>query len=110
MENLGISKESYKFALLMYKYYLEQREKGASASDASSLGDYTFIKASIAPEMSDDDINYHCRVLMNAGLLNGSFADDCFNEGEILNPLIFHMETRFKRNLRDLLNFITNII
>lgn len=66
---ISLSKDADKLICLIYKHYLERRERGASKEDARILGGSDVIQAKVATGWLLEDVDDTCRELSRCGLL-----------------------------------------
>ena len=61
-------------------------------------------------EESLENVDDSCWELLRAGMLDGFGADDMVCESELTDQAIIHMETRFQKGMKELLEFLANFI
>jgi len=103
--NLGITKESYNILCVIYKAYLQKRKNDIPKRQAKNFDSDISFHTEYLPTIHFDDLYAAIVELSNFGYLK-KYVDGGFiltDEGIIL------MENKFKNNLSDVMNFISDI-
>lgn len=106
---MDLTKDSEKLLCILYKNYLEKRKAGVPKSTAKSFGSSHDIHESLCPNWIFEDVDDTCRELSRSGMLNCFWADNIAYHVNLSDFAISYMDNRFKNNLKDVLNFLTNL-
>lgn len=102
-----LTKDSYKLLCVLYKDYLEKIKQGHSKSDSSYFGNSDEISTKYFPDSHPEDISNSCWELYRSKYLSCLAGDDIAYEVVITSTGIALMENRFKNNIKEITNFIT---
>ena len=109
-KKVELTRDSKRLLCLLYKLYLERVDNGISKSSARYMGGSEHIRQCCLPEESLENVDDSCWELLRAGMLDGFGADDMVCESELTDQAIIHMETRFQKGMKELLEFLANFI
>lgn len=107
---MDLTKDSEKLLCILYKNYLVKRKLGSAKSVAKSFGSSHDIHESLCPNWIFEDVDDTCRELSRAGMLNCSWADNIAYHVKLSDIAISYMDNRFKNGLKDIANFLSNLI
>ncbi len=107
---MDLTKDSEKLLCVLYKNYLEKRKSGAAKSEAKSFGSSHNIHESLCPNWLFEDVDDTCRELSRAGMLNCLWADSIAYHVNLSDFAISYMDNRFKNGLKDVINFLANLL
>ena len=107
---MDLTKDSEKLLCILYKEYLEKRKSGSAKSAAKSFGSSHNIHQSLCPNWIFEDVDDTCRELSRAGMLNCLWADNIAYHVNLSDTAISYMDNRFKNGLKDVVNFIANLL
>lgn len=107
---MELTKDSEKLICLLYKDYLEKRKSGQSKSEANDFGSSHDIHENLCSDWLFDDVDDTCRELSRSGLLRCLWADDIAYIVRLSDSGITYMENRFKNDIKDVLEFLSNFI
>lgn len=93
----------------MYAEYLKRRKAQTSKSQARNFQNIDYIKQSIMPEWSIDDILDTCFELRRYGYIDGLLASDTFYTLHLTTQAIAELEVDFKDRLENVLEFAAKI-
>lgn len=99
---MDLTKDSEKLLCVLYKNYLEKRKSGAAKSEAKSFGSSHNIHESLCPNWLFEDVDDTCREL--------SRADSIAYHVNLSDFAISYMDNRFKNGLKDVINFLANLL
>lgn len=108
--NIELTKDSQKLLTLLYKDYLQKREKHIPKSDANYFGSSEHIHKNLLPDELLEDVAETCRELSRANMIACSWADNHAQNVKISDAGIIYMENRFKNGLYDVVEFLTKFI
>lgn len=109
MSNIELTSDSDALICLMYKAYCNSRNNGINKFQAKQFGSSEDIQSSLTPNWSKEDTLETCRELARANLLDCSYADGIIYTSYLTDQAIIYMESRFKNNLSDVLEYIGKI-
>lgn len=94
---------------VMYQEYLGRRNQDIPKDDAMLFGGAEQLQSSLFPAWPTHDISAVARDLSASGFLSTLFGDNELLESSLTKDAIIFMETRFKRNLKNLLGAISEL-
>jgi hypothetical protein len=94
---------------LIYKKYKTDIKNGVSIDRAKYLGSSMDIQKTILPKWSCEDVDAVCCELGSIGFLDNFHADDIVYESNLTPAGIVFMENRFKKGLKEVLDYIGKI-
>ena len=100
-----ITNDSYNVLCIIYEAYLQRRNNGISKNQARDFTDYELFRREYIPDIHSDDMYSAIVELKNNGYVK-LYVDGGFllsDDGIVL------MENKFKNNLSDVMDFISNI-
>ena len=107
----NLTKDSDAVICVMYKAYLENRERGISKADAKQFGEAEDLHISHFPNLSIEDLNETILELKRAGLVDCEIwiADNDVGDIAIKDAGIIYMENRFKNGIKGVLDYLGKI-
>lgn len=109
MSDVKLTKESDFLICLMYKTYLDNRNKRVPKAIAKRIGSSKNIHETLLPEWLWEDVDETCLELSRANLLKCFSADDCVLASHLTDDGIIYMENRFKNNTNSVLEYLAKI-
>lgn len=93
----------------MYAKYIKNRETGMSKSQARNFQSCDYIKQTIMPEWSKDDVLDTCLELKRHGYVDGMLASNTFYTLHLTTEAVAEMEVDFKDKVDKVLDFAAKI-
>jgi len=100
-----ITKESYNILCIIYKVYLQRRKDNMPKRQAVTFEHDTLFQKEHLPNVHPDDMYAAIVELKNIGYVK-HYVDGGFS---LTDDGILLMENRFKNNISDVIDFISNI-
>ena len=107
---MDITKDAQKLLAILYKTYLEKRKSNISKTKAKTFGSSKEIHKQLCPEWIFEDVDDTCRELSRSKLLVCYWADNIAYNVELSDSAIAYMDNKFKNGLKEVANFIANLI
>ncbi len=107
---MQLTSDADRLICILYKAYLDSRDRGFSKADARCFGSSEKIHEAHFPDWLYEDVDETCRELSRNGLLNCFWADGIAYSVELSDSGICYMENRFKNGIVGLTDFISKFI
>ena len=102
---MNLSKDAELISCCIYKQYLQRRKSGESKLSSKIFEDDFYRSDSKISSWNPDDIHETIRELRTIG-----YVKTYIRGFEVLDPLIIHMENRFKNGFLEVVDFISKFI
>lgn len=109
MGDVLLTKSADSLLKVMYAEYLSKVESGKSGAESSYFGTSEDIQKKFLPNASYDDVHTAIFMLKRNGLVTGIPADNMLVEARLTPEGIAYCETRWKRNLTEIREWIAAI-
>lgn len=109
MGDILLTKDANAILKIMYTEYLFRKSNGSASNTAAKFGDSCSFHKEFLPNSSYDDVHTAVFMLKKNGLIEGFGADNMMVEVQLTQGAIAYCETKWKRNLVELREWLTAI-
>lgn len=102
-----MTKEAKRILYLMYKEYLDRRDRGYSREEARFFGGSETILEQLIPNSTIEDVNDCLNELSTTGYLSLDHGDDYVEDCELLPPGVEKIENLSKNAFLSFADFIS---
>lgn len=93
----------------LFKIFKDRQKSGLSRSDARRFKSSDEIHTEFFDYLNKEDFITDTRTLKRKGYITGAFASNMVAEIAISDKTIIYMENRFKNNIKDIVEFLSDI-
>lgn len=109
MIEFDITEEAKSLLKLLYTLYLSRRAEGKGRTKANYFNDSESIQKDYLPSMAADDVTELCFELADAGCIIYCPGNNMANDISLSRDGLVYCEQAFKRNLKILLEWVSDI-
>ena len=108
--DIVLTKDAERLFALLCKSHKEKRKQGLSLEECRSLGDMFSINSEYMTGLTLEGTRLLCDELKASGLIDFREVDGAFHMAELTPVGISFMESKFRRGLEDILDFLSKFL